>query len=173
MTMNQRPFTDKIKMTPLEISEYKLVEGGLYMPMFVRKDHFFQVNQFPEGNLKNDNNLYDTNYALKGEVSIPGDRIFIKRLSEIGIKHQTPLDSNIYHFQNGEMDDKNLDTKKVKRGYYESELKIITSTPKELPEYAIVKTFTKLLERQIKNKPEYYFWTHKRWKHRDKKPSKI
>ena len=30
----------------------------------------------------------------------------------------------------------------------------------------ITRTFFELLEKQIRNAPEYYLWTHKRWKHR-------
>ncbi|GGI57335.1 hypothetical protein GCM10011444_16440 [Winogradskyella haliclonae] len=62
---------------------------------------------------------------------------------------------------------------KVKRGYYEAEIKIISERPKEEEKYAITKKFNHFLEAQIKTKPEYYLWTHKRWKHRDKVPSEL
>lgn len=59
---------------------------------------------------------------------------------------------------------------KVKRGYYECEIKILSENPQSEEEYAITKKFNRLLEAQIKAKPEFYLWTHKRWKHRDKVP---
>lgn len=38
-------------------------------------------------------------------------------------------------------------------------------TIKSIPDYEITDLFFKKLEQQILNKPEYYLWTHKRWKH--------
>ena len=58
--------------------------------------------------------------------------------------------------------------KKIKRGYYETTFKIITLNPKEYDNYNITNIFLKLVEEQIHENPEYYLWTHKRWKHRDK-----
>lgn len=58
--------------------------------------------------------------------------------------------------------------KKVKRGYYETTFKTITTTPKSFDNYQITDTYLKLVEQQIIEAPEYYFWTHKRWKHRNK-----
>ena len=63
-----------------------------------------------------------------------------------------------------------LKINKISRGYYESELIIISKNPKEEEKYAITKKFNQLLESQIRQAPEYYLWTHKRWKHRDKAP---
>lgn len=63
-----------------------------------------------------------------------------------------------------------LKINKIRRGYYESELVIISKNSKEEEKYAITKRFNQLLESQIRQAPEYYLWTHKRWKHRDKAP---
>lgn len=54
---------------------------------------------------------------------------------------------------------------KVKRGYYEATLVPITDDPKSLPNYEIIHRYIKEVEKQIYEAPEYYFWTHKRWKH--------
>lgn len=59
---------------------------------------------------------------------------------------------------------------KVKRGYYETTFRVITETPAQLEDFAITDVFYNLLEEQIKTQPEYYFWTHNRWKHRHKAP---
>ncbi|GGD06792.1 lipid A biosynthesis protein [Hyunsoonleella pacifica] len=60
--------------------------------------------------------------------------------------------------------------KKLKRGYYETTFKTITLTPKDYEDYQITDIFLKLVEEQIHEAPEYYLWTHKRWKHKDKAP---
>lgn len=60
--------------------------------------------------------------------------------------------------------------KKVKRGYYETTFETITLNPKEFEDYQITDIFLELVEDQIREAPEYYLWTHKRWKHRGKAP---
>jgi len=55
---------------------------------------------------------------------------------------------------------------KVKRGYYELTLIPICDDAKSLPNYEIIHRYIKEVEKQIHKAPEYYFWTHKRWKHR-------
>lgn len=56
--------------------------------------------------------------------------------------------------------------KKVKRGYYQATFVPITDDPKSIPDFGITHTFIDEVEKQILEAPEYYFWTHKRWKHR-------
>ncbi len=63
--------------------------------------------------------------------------------------------------------------KRLKRGYYSTEFKIITETPKAHNDYEITDLFFKLVEDQIREAPEYYLWTHKRWKHKDNVPEKF
>ena len=63
-----------------------------------------------------------------------------------------------------------LEVKRIKRGYYESTFKTITENPKDYKNYEITDIFSKLVEKQIIEAPQYYLWTHKRWKHRDKVP---
>jgi Kdo2-lipid IVA lauroyltransferase/acyltransferase len=59
-----------------------------------------------------------------------------------------------------------LNVTKVKRGFYEADFELITDNPKSIPDYQITDAFFKLLEKQILKAPEFYLWTHKRWKHR-------
>jgi len=54
--------------------------------------------------------------------------------------------------------------KKVKRGYYKMVLKLVTDTPKSLSWGEITEIHTKMLEKDIQEKPEFWIWTHKRWK---------
>ncbi|MDX1830148.1 MAG: lysophospholipid acyltransferase family protein [Lutibacter sp.] len=61
-------------------------------------------------------------------------------------------------------------TKKIKRGYYESTFNLITTEPKKYADYEITDMYLRQLEAQIYEEPAYYFWTHKRFKHKDKAP---
>ncbi|WP_396176224.1 lysophospholipid acyltransferase family protein [Flavobacterium sp.] len=59
-----------------------------------------------------------------------------------------------------------LRVKKVKRGYYEATFELMFDNPKAIPDYQISDEFLRRVEKQIYEAPEYYLWTHKRWKHR-------
>jgi len=66
-----------------------------------------------------------------------------------------------------------LKVKKTGRGYYQATFKILTEDPKEVEDYKISEAFMKEVEAAIHEAPEYYFWTHKRWKHRNKAPKEL
>ena len=58
---------------------------------------------------------------------------------------------------------------KPKRGYYEVEiLKLFDDASKTNP-YEITKKHTEILEEIIKEKPELWLWTHRRWKLKNRK----
>lgn len=61
--------------------------------------------------------------------------------------------------------------KRLKRGYYETSFETITENAKDFENYEITDMFFRLTEAQIKSAPQYYLWTHKRWKHKDKVPA--
>ncbi|MEL0456547.1 lysophospholipid acyltransferase family protein [Flavobacteriaceae bacterium SZ-1-7] len=61
-----------------------------------------------------------------------------------------------------------LKVNKVKRGYYEAEFMTLTEEPKKYKDYEVTDIFLREVEKQIYEAPEYYFWTHKRWKHQVK-----
>ena len=54
-----------------------------------------------------------------------------------------------------------------KRGYYEATFQTLAENPTDFKDYEITDKFLKLVETQIHEAPEYYLWTHKRWKHRE------
>ena len=56
--------------------------------------------------------------------------------------------------------------KRMKRGYYEATFQTLAEKPKSFKDYDITDRFLKLVEAQINEAPEYYLWTHNRWKHR-------
>lgn len=53
---------------------------------------------------------------------------------------------------------------KVKRGHYSMELKLITENPAEMAWGEITEAHTKLLEQEIIARPQFWLWSHKRWK---------
>lgn len=60
-----------------------------------------------------------------------------------------------------------LHVEKIKRGYYVATFKTLSYEPKQEPQFSITRRYFEKLEDQIKQAPEYYLWTHKRWKHRE------
>ena len=67
----------------------------------------------------------------------------------------------------------NYVTRRIKRGYYKTEFQLITDTPKEFKDYQITDLYTELTEKNIREQPEFYLWSHKRFKHRDKVPTEF
>jgi KDO2-lipid IV(A) lauroyltransferase len=61
-----------------------------------------------------------------------------------------------------------LRTKKIKRGYYEASFEIMTEDVHTIPNYKLSEDFMARVEQQIYEQPEFYLWTHKRWKHKKK-----
>lgn len=99
---------------------------------------------------------------------------------------QTPKKNKAFHWNKfmgvnvpihtgAEMLSKKLDlpvvffaVKRIKRGHYEATFETLAENPKDFKDYEITNKFLKLVEKQIYDKPEYYLWTHKRWKyHKD------
>lgn len=55
---------------------------------------------------------------------------------------------------------------KIKRGYYEVEYFVVCEDPAKMETGEITESFTRMLERIIIEKPQYWLWSHKRWKYR-------
>lgn len=54
--------------------------------------------------------------------------------------------------------------RKVKRGYYEMDYVTVEENPRETVHGEITEKHTRLLEGEIRSAPQYWLWTHKRWK---------
>ena len=54
--------------------------------------------------------------------------------------------------------------KKVKRGKYELELELLTDKPRQEKYGFVTDAYIRNLEASIEKKPEYWLWSHKRWK---------
>lgn len=59
-----------------------------------------------------------------------------------------------------------FDIKSSKRGYYEAEFSLITDDARSTAEYEITDKFLQMLEKQIRERPAFWLWTHDRWKHK-------
>lgn len=99
------------------------------------------------------------------------------------ISDQTPRPQKTHYWESfmgkvvpvhtgGEMLAKKLDmnvlylkVEKLKRGHYQATFIPLAENVTEISNYEITYAFLQEVEKQIHQEPEYYFWTHKRWKH--------
>ncbi|RXM42472.1 lysophospholipid acyltransferase family protein [Flavobacterium sp. YO64] len=58
---------------------------------------------------------------------------------------------------------------KIARGYYEATFVSLADNPNDYENFEITEKYLREVEKQIYEAPEYYLWTHKRWKHRIEK----
>lgn len=52
----------------------------------------------------------------------------------------------------------------VKRGYYHMYLDLVSDNPQQEAPFHIIEKATKMLEAEIIKQPQYWLWTHRRWK---------
>ena len=62
-----------------------------------------------------------------------------------------------------------FNVQKVKRGYYNLDVELLYDHTAGIPENIITETHVRRLEEIIREKPENWIWSHRRWKH--KKPA--
>ena len=55
---------------------------------------------------------------------------------------------------------------KIKRGRYSLSVEMLFEHTRGLPEHLITDTHVKRLEERIRENPELWIWSHKRWKHK-------
>lgn len=58
---------------------------------------------------------------------------------------------------------------KEKRGYCDVTFELMTELPKQTSEGEITEMFARKVEQTIIREPGYWFWSHKRWKHKPQK----
>ena len=91
---DEEKFLNYIKENIEEFTN-KLTTGGVYMPILFSRCKALQAGLYPEGNIAG-NSFND--------VIDYGDRVFMKKLKDIGVSHITSWDSIAYHFQQGEIE---------------------------------------------------------------------
>ncbi len=57
-----------------------------------------------------------------------------------------------------------LDVQKTGRGRYTCRFVEITDSPRAQPDFEILEKTTRILEKSIQEKPEFWLWSHRRWK---------
>lgn len=58
--------------------------------------------------------------------------------------------------------------RKVKRGYYDIHIELLSEGPYAISEGAVAALFAKKLEEEIRLQPENWLWSHRRWKYKRK-----
>lgn len=58
-----------------------------------------------------------------------------------------------------------VNSRRVKRGYYECEFSLLHNDPTSLPDYKLTDLYFERLEDEIRKHPECYLWTHNRFKY--------
>jgi KDO2-lipid IV(A) lauroyltransferase len=56
--------------------------------------------------------------------------------------------------------------KRIKRGYYEIHTELLVENPVGMKYGEITEKFTRRLEEEIREQPETWLWSHRRWKHK-------
>lgn len=62
--------------------------------------------------------------------------------------------------------------RKIRRGYYEAHFELIYDGSEQVAPHELTERYVRLLERDIKERPEMWMWSHYRWKHRPDKQYK-
>ncbi len=91
-----------------KVSNKKIEDGGLFMPLLIKREDFISVGGYPEGNVVPGSSIFNPKIAERGEACISGDVILMEKLKKRDIKHQTVFGSIVYHFQEGEMGNKKM-----------------------------------------------------------------
>jgi Kdo2-lipid IVA lauroyltransferase/acyltransferase len=63
--------------------------------------------------------------------------------------------------------------KRIRRGYYETSFKLLFENPREVSEETITLTYVGEAEKVIKETPENYLWSHRRWKNKKHAPEQF
>ncbi len=55
--------------------------------------------------------------------------------------------------------------KRIKRGHYQAHMTLLTDDASQLESGTVTKAFVAFMEAQLREQPENWLWSHKRWKH--------
>lgn len=59
-----------------------------------------------------------------------------------------------------------ISVKRITRGYYNVSAELLSENPKNTGHEEISALHTARLEKDIREQPEIWLWSHKRWKHK-------
>ena len=146
---------------------YHVLENKTFNDLFVRVRSRFQAVNIPMAE------------TLRKIISYrrEGKKMIIGFISD-----QTPFWNNIHYWTNFLNHDTPVltgaeriarqvdfvvyyaDIVRVKRGYYVCRLKKVAHDPRRLEEFQLTELYFSELERTIQKAPQYWLWTHNRWK---------
>ena len=66
-----------------------------------------------------------------------------------------------------------LDMRRDRRGYYTGEFRLLSDNPASLPEFGLTEMYFRALEKTIERQPQFWLWTHNRWKRTRKEWERI
>ncbi len=116
-----------------------------------------------------DNNEKNKNYAIYGFASDQSPQVknntYWSNFMGIGVPVYVGAESLAKKY---DMNVVFLKVNKVKRGFYEADIELLSDNVKSIPNFELTEVFLRKVEKQILEKPEFYLWTHKRWKHKKK-----
>ena len=55
------------------------------------------------------------------------------------------------------------DVRRIRRGYYECEFKLIDRHPEHIPDFGLTERYMQEMEQTIRRDPAYWLWSHDRW----------
>lgn len=182
----------KGKTCGLYLGHYCNWEWVASLPLWMDPDHVRCAQLYHPFENKVIDRLMDYIRSRFGGVNIPVEqslRHIVKYRKEgkqllIGfIADQVPLYTNIHYWTNFlnhpetplftgaeriikmmNMDVYYFHLKKVKRGYYEGEFRLMMYDSKDAAEFEISELYTRMLEENILEAPALWLWTHRRWK---------
>lgn len=171
------------------------------LPSWVNQEHCQCVQFYRRLDNKVFNRIFEYMRRRWGGVNIPANESvrFMARYRQkekpfvIGfIADQTPWWRDIHYWTNFlnhpdtpvftgaerimkkfDMDVYYLDVRRIRRGYYTAEFKLITTTPNECPDFWLTEQYTRMMEETIKRAPAYWLWSHNRWKRTKEEWKKI
>ncbi len=78
------------------------------------------------------------------------DTAFFQAINQLGVLTQYPVMFGA--------------VRKIKRGYYETEMMLLSSPPYSKEDTSIIENYIKTTEKIIREQPEGWLWSHERWK---------
>ena len=78
------------------------------------------------------------------------DTAFFQAINQLGVVTQYPVMFGA--------------VRKIKRGYYETEMMLLSSPPYSKEDTSIIENYIKTTEKIIREQPEGWLWSHERWK---------
>ena len=144
---------------------YKRLSNGAFERLFRKMRTRFgldvvSMKQVPRFYIKNKNSVFVACYVADQSPSTMRTAYWTEFLNQdtavqmgperIAIKYNHPV---VFVY-----------LEKVRRGRYVLRMKRLVDQPQECEPYEITEAHVRALEEQILNHPEYWLWTHRRWK---------